>query len=353
MRRGRVFRSYAAISLVTAMMVLGLAATGLGAAPGDQAPEGQAPEFDSTGTIMIIPLDVNVVGAAKEFVQQVQTSSVLHVSATVYAPPGIAPKLVMSGGQDDLRQALEIFRKLVPQRANRHLVVISAALLEIKNADKLNVGVNAVPVVGATSTFNWGRNNDGSHSKNNAHQVTGTWTDAVALNDALSKSKVLVSSEVYTPSGVKAQISDVQSVPTFSADNNGNVQTQYQNLETSINVIPTVLKFDGDKPEESQIRVDVDVKVSIISGDDTFKSVSAPEYSVKTMTTTRVLNADGKSYVIGAFTTDSNIKNVSGIPLLGKLPLLKYLFSQEYTQRERNTAVLTLSVRLLPVPPSK
>lgn len=310
-------------------------------------------EMDASGTMVIVPLDVNVVAAAKEFVQQMQASSVARVSAMVYAPPGIAPKLVMSGSQSDLQQVLELYQKLVPQRANRHLVVISATLRELTDADRLNVGVNPVPVVGGTATFSRGWNNDGSGINNSSRQMTGTWTDAVALNDALSKSKVLVSSEVYTPSGVKAQIANVKSVPIFSADSNGNVQTQYQNLETSINVVPTVLKYDEGRPEESQIRVDVDVKVSIISGSETFKTVSAPEYSVKTMTTTRVLTADSKSYVIGAFTTDSNIKSVSGIPVLSRLPLLKHIFAQERTQTERNTAVLTLSVRLLPVPASK
>ncbi|HWR30129.1 MAG TPA: hypothetical protein VN631_09885, partial [Negativicutes bacterium] len=69
--------------------------------------------------------------------------------------------------------------------------------------------------------------------------------------------------------------------------------------------------------------------------------------------TTRILTADNQSNVIGTFITDSDLKTVSGVPILGKLPLLRYLFSKENKEKMRNTAVLTLSVRLLPVPSSK
>jgi general secretion pathway protein D len=170
-----------------------------------------------------------------------------------------------------------------------------------------------------------------------------------ALNDTLNKSKVLVFSEVYTPNGIKAQISNVKSVPTFATDSSGNVQTQYQNLETSISVVPTIIKYNADKPQESLVRVDVDVKVSIVSDTETFRNYSAPEYSAKTMSTTRILTADNQSNVIGTFITDSDIKTVSGVPILGKLPLLRYLFSKENKEKMRNTAVLTLSVMNVPM----
>lgn len=317
------------------------------------AQEKPAYDFDSSGTMIIIPLENSDIVAAKEFVQQIQASNVVHVSAMVYAPPGFAAKLVLSGSQSDLQQALDLYQKLLSRQTGRHLVVIAASLRELTKTDTHDIGLSPVPTVSGTSTANWGRENDGGRIKNNSQTVTGTWTDIVDLNEALSKSKVLVSSEVYTPNGVKAQIANVKSVPTFSADNNGNVQTQYQNLETSISVVPTVIKFNPDKPEASLIRVDVDVKVSIISGSLTFKNSSAPEYSVKTLTTTRMLTADNQNNVIGTFTTDSDINTISGIPILGKLPLLKYLFSREHKEKERNMAVLTISVRLLPVPPSK
>lgn len=330
--------------LLTALLLicLGFCSTGY-------AEEKPLFDFDASGTMVIIPLDDTAVAAAKDFVKQIQESSIVHVSGMVYSPPGVAAKLVLSGSQSDLQQALELYQKLV-KGTSKQLVVISASLRELTSEDTRDVGIKVVPKVDGTSTFNWGRENDGSRIKNNSQAITGTWSDMAALNDALAKSKVLVSSEVYTPNGVKAQIANVKSVPTFSTDSNGNVETQYQNLETSIGVVPTIIAYNPEKPEESLVRVGVDIKVSIISDTQTYRDFSAPEYSVKTMTTTRILTANNQSNVIGTFITDSDINTVSGVPILGKLPLLKYLFSQEHKEKVRNTAVLTLSVRLLPVP---
>lgn len=314
----------------------------------------EKPTFDfESETMVIIPLDNTAVAAAKEFAQQIQASNVVHVSAMVYAPPGIAAKLVLSGNQSDLQQAVTLYQQLLSKGTGGHLVVIAASLRELTKSSGYDVGLNPVPTIGATSAINQGRNNDRSRINNNSQTVTSTWTDALALNDELSKSKVLVSSEVYTPNGVKAQIANVKSVPIFSTDSNSNVQTQYQNLETSIGVVPTIIKYNPEKPEESLVRVEVEVKVSIVSDTLTYKTSSAPEYSIKTLTTTRILTADNQSNVIGTFITDSDIKSISAVPILGKLPLLKYLFSKEHMGKERNTAVLTLSVRLLPVPSSK
>lgn len=327
------------------------------------AEEEPAFDYDSSGSMVIIPLENSAVDAAKEFVQQIQASNVVRISAMVYAPPGTAAKLVLSGSQSDLQQALELYQKLVYKKTSGHLVVIAASLRELTKSDIHDVGLNLFPTIGAISKSTWARGKERSQNDdsspltmtknwtdNRSLEVNGTWTDMANLNKDLNKSKVLVSSEVYTSNGVKAQISNVKSVPIFTSDSNGNVATQYENLETSIGVVPTIIKYNPEKPEESLIRVDVEVKVSIISSTQTFRNYSAPEHSVKTMTTTRMLTADNQSNVIGTFVTDSDVKRTSGIPILGKLPLLKYLFSQEHKEKERSTAVLTLSVRLLPVP---
>lgn len=240
--------------------------------------------------------------------------------------------------------------QLVGQDADRYLVVIAASLRELTKSVTNDVGINPVPIVGATATYNSGRENDGSQINNNTTTVTGTWSDMAALTDELNKSKVLVSSEVYTPNGVKAQIANTKSVPAFSTDSNGNVQTQYQNLETSISVVPTIIKYNPEKPEQSLVQVDVDVKVSVISETLTHKNYTAPVYSVKTLATTRMLTANNQTNVVGTFVTDNDVKTVTRVPILGELPLLKYLFSKEHKDKERCTAVLTLSVRLLPVP---
>jgi type II secretory pathway component GspD/PulD (secretin) len=302
------------------------------------------------GTVAIIPLNSSSVTAARELVQQVQTSNVVHVAAMVYAPPAAAPYMVLSGSPPDLQQALSMLGQLLPNQTPEYLIVIAASLQELTHSRSNYIGLNPVPGISGKGTVDWNKTGDSPRVRTGTQYLEANSSDILALNAGLNNSKVLVSSEVYTPNGIKAQISNIKSVPVFSTDTQGNVQTQFQNLETSIAVVPTIIEYNGGKPEESIVRVDVDVRVSIISGSSTFKSVSAPEYSSKTMTTTRMLPADNQRYIIGTFITDSDTKNTSGIPILSKIPLLKYLFSQEHIDKQRNTAVLTLAVRLLPLP---
>ncbi len=332
-----------------------LPSTGLFAANGqaESPPENLNCVLNSNGTVAIIPLNSNSVSAAKEFVQQLQTCNVIPVAAMVFAPPGATPYMILSGRQPDVQQALSLLQRLLPYQSPAYLIVIAASLQELTHSLSHYIGLNPVPSITGKTTTDWSKTNNSPNVRSDTQHLEATFSDILALNDGLNNSKVLVSSEVYTPNGIKAQISNVKNVPIFSTDTQGNVQTQFQTLETSIAVVPTIIEYNEEKPEESIVRVDVDVKVSIISSTSSYKNTSAPEYSVKTMTTTRMLPANNQRFIIGTFIADSDTKSISGIPILGKIPLLKYLFSQEHTDKQRNTAVLTLAVRLLPYLPQQ
>ena len=69
-------------------------------------------------------------------------------------------------------------------------------------------------------------------------------------------------------------------------------------------------------------------KASIITGGARTGSYTAPVYSDKRFQTNRIFPADGRTYVVGAFVSDSLIKSRSGVPLLSEIPLVKYLFSR-------------------------
>lgn len=141
----------------------------------------------------------------------------------------------------------------------------------------------------------------------------------------------------------------MQQEPIFSTDTNRNVMTSYQQLETSVDVVPTTIDYKMDKPEDSQVRVDVLVKISVITGQRSLGSATAPAYTTKTFATTRVLKANNERYIVGTFVNDAQYKSQYGIPLLSRIPILKYLFSRDENKTERNVAILTLAVRLVPM----
>jgi type II secretory pathway component GspD/PulD (secretin) len=323
-----------------------------------QQPESGPLEYalSADGTTVTILLDRESVEAMRDLIVQLQQNDKLgKVKAIVYAPAAQAPMLILLGDKEEILQKLALLKQFLPDDTQAHMVVIAASLRELSEEDSLNIGLTLLSDLmgGASASITAGLDAGTSLLPNyslSASLAAGPITNFLQLNEALNRSKVLVSSEVYTRNGIKAQLTNVQQVPIFSTDSNKNVMTSYQQLETSIVVVPTTLDYKKEAPQESQVRVDVAVKISVITGQHSFgTSITAPEYSTKTFSTTRVLKANNERYVVGTFVTDGEYKALTGVPLLSRIPILKYLFSRDGKQSQRNVAILTLSVRLLPM----
>ncbi len=250
--------------------------------------------------------------------------------------------LILMGEKEELHQKLLLLKRFIPDQNQAHMIVISASLRELSDDDAMNVGLTLGPdIIGATISSSAGMLLQSSESaqysfSGSADLNAVSFAKIAQLNQALDRSKVLVSSEVYTRNGHKALLTNVQQVPIFSTDFNNNVMTSYQQLETSVDVIPTTIDYRKDKPDESQVRVDVLVKISVVTANHTYNaSTTAPEYTTKTFATTRVLKANNARYVVGTFVNDAEYKEQVGLPLLSKIPIIKYLFFREGTRMVR------------------
>ncbi len=321
-------------------------------------------KLSTDGTVATILFDKDSIDAMKTVIAQLEQNGVLgKVKGIIYSSAGITPMLVLMGEKDELAQKLEVLRQFIPDQSQAHMVVISASLRELQDEDAYYVGLTLSPDIlgimlsgaGATATFqNYGSGDDFFKTQ---YQTTitaqfpsnFTFSRIAQFQEAYQRGKVLVASEVYTRNGTKALLTNIQSIPIFTVDSNKNISTQYQNLETSIDVIPTTVEYNKEKPEESQVRVDALVKISVITGNQVYSTSSAPSYATKTFATTRVLKANNERYVVGTFVNDASYKGQTGIPFLSKIPLLKYLFSQESNDSQRKIAILTLAVRLVPM----
>lgn len=315
------------------------------------------------GTVATVLFDKESIDAMKAVIGQLEQNGVLgKVKGMVYSSAGVTPMLVLVGEKNELTQKLEILRQFIPDQSQAHMVVISASLRELQDEDAYYVGLTVSPDIlgitlggaGVTGTF---QNYETGVDFKTQYQTTitaqfpsnFTFSRIAQFQEAYNRGKVLVASEVYTRNGTKALLTNVQSIPIFTVDSNKNISTQYQNLETSIDVIPTTIDYNKEKPEESQVRVDALVKISVITGTQSYSTSSAPSYATKTFATTRVLKANNERYVVGTFVNDASYKGQTGIPFLSKIPLLKYLFSQETNDGQRKIAILTLAVRLVPM----
>lgn len=323
-------------------------------------PESGPSEYNTTisadGTTVTILLDRESVDAMRDLIVQLQQTERLgKVKAIVYAAAAQAPMLILLGDKAEILEKLALFKQFLPDETQAHMVVIAASLRELSDEDSQNIGVTLLSDImsGAKASITAGVTAGTLLSPNYSLQAllsADPITNFLQLNEALNRSKVLVSSEVYTRNGMKAQLTNVQQVPIFSTDSNKNVMTSYQQLETSIVVVPTTLNYIKEAPQESHVRVDVAVKISVITGQLSYgSSITAPEYTTKTFSTTRVLKANNERYVVGTFVNDGEYDTQTGTPWLSKIPVLKYFFSQNGKQFQRNVAILTLAVRLLPL----
>ena len=315
------------------------------------------------GTVATILFDKDSIDAMKAVIGQLEQNGVLgKVKGIVYSSAGITPMLVLMGEKDELAQKLQILRQFIPDQSQAHMVVISASLRELQDEDAYYVGLTLSPDIlgiqlggtGVSATFSNFANEDSLKTQYSTN-ITATFPSnfpfsrIAQFSEAYNRGKVLVASEVYTRNGTKALLTNIQSIPVFTVDSNKNISTQYQNLETSIDVIPTTVDYNREKPDESQVRVDALVKISVITGSQSYGTSSAPSYATKTFATTRVLKANNERYVVGTFVNDASYKGQTGVPFLSKIPLLKYLFSQETDDAQRRIAILTLAVRLVPM----
>lgn len=312
--------------------------------------------LSSDGTVATMLFDRESIDAMRGLITQLEQGGHLgKVKGIVYSATGITPMLVLLGEKEELLQKIELFKQFLPDQTQAHMTVISASLRELTEDDTMNIGLTLMPdLLGATVSTNaqmtFLSSNPAQYTLDAQAQLTGIPISKIfQLNEALDRGKVLVSSEVYTRNGTKALLTNMQQVPIFSTDSNKNVMTSYQQLETSVDVVPTTIDYKKDKPGESQVRVDVLVKISVITGWSTSGAASAPYYTTKSFATTRVLKANSERYVVGTFVNDGLYKNQYGVPLLSKIPILKYFFSQDSTKVERKVAILTLAVRLIPM----
>ncbi len=312
------------------------------------------------GTVATILFDRESVEAMRGLISQLEHNGSLgKVKGIVYSAAGFTPMLILMGEKEELKEKVLLLKRFIPDQAQAHMVVIAASLRELSDDDAMNIGLTLSPdIIGATITSYARMTKDTSTipSQGADYAFYGSAdlaaipiSNIIQFNEALNRSKVLVSSEVFTRNGTKALLTNIQQVPIFSTDFNNNVMTSYQQLETSVDVIPTTIDYKKDKPEESQVRVDVLVKISVVTGQHSLGATTAPEYTTKTFATTRVLKANNERYIVGTFVNDAQYKNQYGIPYLSKIPLLKYLFSRDGTRSQRNVAILTLAVRLIPM----
>ena len=170
------------------------------------------------------------------------------------------------------------------------------------------------------------------------------------LTRTISRGKVIVGSEITIVNGATAELKNDDSIPVPLSGGNNQVTFNTQTISSDVKITPTIVKFNEEKPEESIVRLDVVIQLSVPTNTVTFSNnAQASAYTTQTLTATHYVKADNNKIIGGLFASDTLSKSRSGIPILMNIPLLKSIFSTNNRTLQHMASILTIGVRILPV----
>lgn len=215
-----------------------------------------------------------------------------------------------------------------------------------------NVNTTSTTVTNGTTTVN-GSTSNGSNGINlntlgnlNAtdFQVTISSATLTALFSD-SDSKLIQNPEIRAVDGQKASLKIGQRVPVATGSFqpgiggvgiNPLVNTQFQYLDVGVNIdITPKVHLDGE------VSLKISMDVSAVDSFQNIGGISQPVIGQRKIEQ-EVRLREGEANLLGGMLENSQTKSLTGIPGLGQIPFLKYLFAQTNTQDSQTETVFVL-----------
>jgi general secretion pathway protein D len=178
------------------------------------------------------------------------------------------------------------------------------------------------------------------------------------LND--TRTHILQNPQVRVTDGQTAKLSIGQRVPyatgsflpslggTTSSGTTGllaSTQFQFQDVGVKLELTPHLLA-DGE------VAIHANIEISSLGASISIAGVSEPTFGQRKIEHDIRLK-EGEVSVLGGLIQTSIINTVAGVPFLGDVPFLRYLFSTEHAERQETEVLVMLTPRVvrLPEPP--
>ena len=281
------------------------------------------------------------------------------IKMTLYSAVGTKPKILLTGqGDEALRYAVQKLKTVMSRMGQPHRLVGSAYLREItvENDDTVGMswfstglqgGITSANTSTVTTTGGVTTKTDTGYTLGLANMPANIVGN---LTRTISRGKVIVGSEITIVNGATAELKNDDSIPVPLSGGNNQVTFNTQTISSDVKITPTIVKFNAEKPEESIVRLDVVIQLSVPTNTVTFSNTAqASAYTTQTLTATHYVKADNNKIIGGLFASDTLSKSRSGIPILMNIPLLKNIFSTNSRTLQHMASILTVGVRILPV----
>ena len=310
-------------------------------------------------------------GANMQAMRQEQAPQALVVGKTLLIADSVQNQVFVSGPPEHIRIMNEILDEL-DQRPKQ--IMISAVIGEVTLADDVEFGLDWLLT---PTQLRW-NNNTGTLAgalRNTAATVTDentlkTVTDLSkigngltmfgAINDnvhvivnALASNtafKVISRPTVFTLNNKPASIASGTSIPVpthtfsgYSTGTNGNTgitsNIQYQDIALSLDVVPLINSND-------EITLQISQQNNEQSGTTTINGNPYPTISQQRVNT-MVIVKHNSTVLLGGLIRENVQKENSGIPILNRIPLIKYLAGSKKDKKTRRELLVFLEPRIV------
>jgi general secretion pathway protein D len=120
------------------------------------------------------------------------------------------------------------------------------------------------------------------------------------------------------------------------------VQFQYVDIGVNLDITPYVLM-------NREIAMQVGVQIQALAGDRNVGGVTLPVLTNRSVEH-EIRLKEGETNILAGLITDTEATSLNGLPGLSKIPVLKYLFSQEQKSRDKTEIIIMLTPHIIRMP---
>jgi general secretion pathway protein D len=240
-------------------------------------------------------------------------------------------------------------------------VLIQVAILQARRDRARELGV--IPSTSVPLIFTPSKVSEGADNATPLRQVlhnldTGDYSVVLPSATAMalltdSTTRVIQNPEVRATDGQTAKLKIGDSVPfatgSFQPGIGGvgvnplvNTQFQFKDVGVNVDVTPRV-------HSTREITLQVKVEVSSVTGRVSIGGIEQPIFGQRTIEHNIRLR-EGEVNILGGIIEHTESSTVSGLPGLGQIPFLRYLFSSEKKQELENEVLIVLTPRIIRLP---
>ena len=278
--------------------------------------------------------------------------------------------LVITADPDVMRSLESVIRQLDIRRAQ---VLVEGVIAEVSAQKSTEIGVQLRGASGGNSLILGGTNFTNGGASNNineaAQNVAGVGpglslgfidgsikipgtdaeiTNLAALAQALSSdtdTNLLSTPTLVTMDNQEAEIVVGQNVPfitgSYASSGGTDATNPFQTIERQD--VGLTLKVKPQINEGNAVQMDIEQEVSSVSDSTAGADIITNKRSIKTS----VIVDDGKMIVLGGLMDDNLNETEQRVPLLGKIPVLGYLFKYKTTDLVKRNLLVFLRPRII------